>query len=372
MITSDQLAAIQDCVTNRLDPERLRARWLCAVIGDGPSTYSRSPALWNAAFRALGLDATYVALDVRRERLGDFFAALRACGGFLGVNVTVPYKIEALAYLDEIDPGAQRIGAVNTIVRDPASGRLVGFNTDGAGFVESILTPQPGRTRPFVESLDGARILLIGAGGSARALAFHLSDRLGEGELVIANRTESQARALAGDIRGTGRRARAIDESGIADFAPHADLIVNATTKGQSGLRKLPDGRLVDLEPYSALAPARPVPCTEAEWANPELREAWRAAARADIEANHRASRAVAGSVPPGTGFCDIIYHPEETVFLRHGRETGHRTMNGKAMIVCQAAIALRDHVCKRELAALSKADPASYRRILETMYAAW
>src|SRR5690606_1328259 len=109
------------------------------------------------------------------------------CAGFLGANVTVPHKVRVMGFLDAIDPGAGRIQAVNTIVRTP-EGKLIGYNTDGEGFLDSILKRQPDRTDPFIRSLRGMNVVLLGAGGSARAVAFHLTDEMRDGRLVICNR----------------------------------------------------------------------------------------------------------------------------------------------------------------------------------------
>ena len=101
-------------------------------------------------------------------------------------------------------------------------------------------------------------VLLLGAGGSARAVAFHVADRLGKGRLLISNRTSEHAVSLAADINKNGGNADPITESAIANFAPTVGLIINSTTKGQGGLRKLANDQTTTLEPYSALAPANP------------------------------------------------------------------------------------------------------------------
>jgi shikimate dehydrogenase len=256
-------------------------------------------------------------------------------------------------YLDELDSGAARIRAVNTIVRTQA-GRLVGYNTDGAGFVASILKPQPGLTKSFIDSLDGTDVLLLGAGGSARAVAFHVSELLNSGKLVICNRTLDHARALADDLRAAGFHALIIGEDELPRWAPEVRLIVNSTTKGQGGISWL--------EPYSALAPAS---ATASGAANPQ-------ATMTDIRKNNERSLALASAIPGAVRFYDLIYHPEETVFLRHARVTGHESMNGKAMIVCQAALAFFDHVCKGELRARGLDRPATLDRLIEIMSQAW
>jgi len=370
-MTSSNIAALQKCVSNTLDGSAIGENLIAGVIGDAPSHYSKSPRLWNAAFRHLAMNATYLPFDVDDAQVGNLLAALKDSDGFLGINVTVPHKLRVMDYLDELDPGAEKIGAVNTIVRS-ADGRLIGYNTDGEGFIESILTRQPDRTQSFTPSLKGMNVLLLGAGGSARAVAFHLADLLNGGELIICNRTLEHASSLAAEVQKTGGHAVAIGESKLTAHAPKAGLIVNCTIKGQGGVRKLPNGAAVMLERYSSLAPAHPSQFPEAVSTETNADAKRRAAAAQDIDANNLASMALARCIPSETRFYDLIYHPEETVFLRHGRLTGHPTMNGKSMIINQAVIAFCKRICNAELQARGIDTPETRKQILEVMYQAW
>src|SRR5919202_1395297 len=106
-------------LTNRLDQGVAQAQWLSGLLGEHPSSYSRSPALWNAAYRELSLDAAYAAFDVPPDKLGAFVQGLRLSPRILGINVTVPYKQALLPFLDELDPMARTIGATNCVVRTP-------------------------------------------------------------------------------------------------------------------------------------------------------------------------------------------------------------------------------------------------------------
>jgi shikimate dehydrogenase len=371
MTSRKQIAAVQSCLGNPIDASLIGDKQIAGIVGDAPSFYSKSPALWNAAFDHLGINGIYLPFDVAEPRLGELIATLKGLDNFLGINVTVPHKIRIMDFLDEIDPGAKRVQAVNTIVRT-SSGKLVGCNTDGAGFIESLLTPLPGETEPFVTSLAKTDVLLLGAGGSARALAFELSDRLDEGQLVIANRNLDHAMSLAAEIQKNNRRVKAIDESEIGDWARKVGLIVNSTTKGQGGLRKLPNGKVTTLEPYSALVSAYPAPISQSDFDNPQARQKWLRAAQADIDANNQASMILAQRIPEKVRFYDLIYHPEETVFLRHGRLSDHLTKNGRAMIIFQAAIALCKHLCKQHLRESGKDNAATYRAVCEVMAASW
>ncbi len=371
MTIEDNLRAIQNCVTNRLAQTDLGNNRIAGIIGDGPSHYSKSPALWNAGFGHFGINAVYLPFDIDGSRLPDLVSALRSCDRFIGMNVTVPHKMRVMDFLDELDPASQRIRAVNTVVRTSA-GRLLGFNTDGEGFIQSISKPQPGQPQRFVESLEGRDVLLLGAGGSARAVAFHLSDHLEDGRLVISNRTLEHAASLAAEIQKLGRNALAISEAEVAAWAPKAGLVVNSTTKGQGGLRRLSYNEVTDLEPFSSLAPSSAPVLRGFSGSEVAARQRWRELASHAIDANLKISMAIAAAVPKGVGFYDLIYHPEESVFLSHGRFTGHPTMNGKAMIVNQAAIAFCKRICSAELKARRLDTPETEQRLLEIMYNAW
>jgi shikimate dehydrogenase len=325
MTSRKQIATIQSCISNSIDASRLGGKSIAGIVGDAPSFYSKSPALWNAAFDHLGINAIYLPFDVDEPRLGELVATLKGLDNVLGINVTVPHKIRIMDFLDEIEAEAKRLQAVNTIVRN-SSGKLVGYNTD---------------------RLDG-------------------------GQLIIANRSLDHAMSLASDIQKNGRKVKAIDESEIGDWARRVGLIVNSTTKGQGGVRKSPSGKLTTLEAYSALAPAHPASISQADFDNPQTQQNWLRAAQADIDANNHASMALAQTIPEDVRFYDLVYHPEETVFLRHGRVTGHPIKNGKGMIVCQAAIALCRHVCKQHLIESGKDDPATYRAVCQLMSANW
>ena len=371
MATPNDIARIQSCINNKLDRDVIGKNQIAGIIGDAPSHYAKSPSLWNAAFRALNMEAIYLPFDVDEPRLLELVYALRESDQVMGCNVTVPYKVKIMEYLDGLDKKAEQIKAVNTVVRTK-DGRLIGYNTDGKGFLESILAPQPGQERPFEKSLRGMDVLTIGAGGAARAVAFLLAESVGNGQLQICNRTPEIARYLAEEIKKVFGNASAIKEEDIREQAPKVGLIVNCSIKGQGGIRKSSDGKITILEPYSALAPANPAFIPATEYGRPEFYRAWLSASLSDIEANNRASWSLVLSVPPNVGFCDLIYFPTETVFLRHGRLSGHRTLNGKGMIVAQAADALFDKICREYLQKLGIHNPKTYKSLFELMYEAW
>lgn len=255
------------------------------VIGD-PIAQSKSPAIHNFWLGKLGIDAEYRATLVSAAGLADYFSARRADPDWRGCNITMPHKQAALAHLDQIDPLAARIGAVNTVVRG-ADGRLTGFNTDVAGFLEP-LQPLLAQTQLY----RMARIL--GAGGAARAIVAALADA--HFTLVLAARDPAKARALLDELAPKGEHhvVELAHFAATTDFAfddrdQLLDLVVNASPLGMDG--------------------------------QPPL----------DFDFSH---------VPPGSVVYDIVTHPLETPLLAQARENGFATIDGLAMLIGQAAAA--------------------------------
>jgi shikimate dehydrogenase len=183
-----------------------------------PVSHSLSPAIHNAAFKALGLPHKYSLRDVTPEKLTEAVGSLRGESA-LGANVTVPHKENAMRLVDELGEEARAIGAVNTIVRKGS--RLLGHNTDAYGFERAMdAVPAPGR------------VLLLGAGGAARA-CLHVLLRLGH-DVAVTNRTRSRADELAHVMVVDGRRARVVDWP-VAGDVLDADVAVNATSLGLHG-----------------------------------------------------------------------------------------------------------------------------------------
>lgn len=195
------------------------------IIGH-PVAHSLSPLIHQHWAAQLGLDCAYHLLDTPKSALREQVAALRA-QPWRGANVTVPYKQAVLPLLDAIDPQAARIGAVNTILRE--EGRLTGFNTDAAGFLENLQQSAP---QPLANYL--AQVVILGAGGAARAVAFALHDA-GARHITCINRSPEPAQALAQAI-GHGSAPWAQRESALAS----ATLLVNTTSLGMRGKPALP------------------------------------------------------------------------------------------------------------------------------------
>jgi shikimate dehydrogenase len=201
-----------------------RTRVVC-VIGD-PITHSLSPAMHNAAFRHLGLDYAYVAFHVRPPQLKAAVAGFRALH-IAGVNVTVPHKEKILPLLDAVSSTSRRTGAVNTVIN--RDGRLHGENTDAFGFRRALTE--------FGVELRGARVVVIGAGGAARAVLVALADARAA-EVRLFNRTIGRARRLA-RLAAPGSMELAttpLVELRRADLGDVA-LVVNTTSLGLKGQR---------------------------------------------------------------------------------------------------------------------------------------
>ena len=189
---------------------------LAAVIGD-PIRHSLSPTIFNAAFAEIGLDWAFLAFEVAGDATAAALDAVRVLG-LAGLSVTMPHKTETARLVDELSDAAQVLGAVNCVARD--GDRLVGHNTDGAGFVASLVGDA---------GFDpaGQRCVVLGAGGAARAVVLALAEA-GASEVIVVNRTPERAAA-------TARLAGAAGRVGAVADAADAALVVNATSVGMGG-----------------------------------------------------------------------------------------------------------------------------------------
>ncbi|MDU0202249.1 shikimate dehydrogenase [Paenibacillus sp. MAH-36] len=250
---------------------------LYGVFGD-PIRHSRSPIMLNRAFQEADINAVYAAFHVRPDELGDAVRGIRALG-YRGINVTIPHKVEVMQYLDEIDEGARIVGAVNTIVNE--NGKLIGYNTDGIGYVRSL------KEETGID-LKGKSVLVLGAGGAARGVAYALAKE-GAGCIYIANRTKERALELADTISAyTKTIGLGLDE--IANVVDEVEFVLNTTSAG--------------MHPNTEELPM-PV----------EL-----------LKEHHLVS--------------DLIYNPRITRFLREAEAKGARIHGGLGMFIYQGAFA--------------------------------
>jgi len=214
-----------------MNPEKTSTTFIRAGVMGWPVDHSLSPKVHGFWLREYGLKGEYIRIPVAPE---DFLAKLRALktDGFAGCNVTVPHKEAALAGVDEVDPQALRIGAVNTIkVRE--DGSLFGFNTDGFGFLENLSQGYAG--------FDASRgpAVVLGAGGAARAVVVSLLDA-GAPEVRLINRTRERAEHLARELKNLGLKNITVGDWDERDnLLSEAALLVNTTTLGMQGQRPL-------------------------------------------------------------------------------------------------------------------------------------
>jgi shikimate dehydrogenase len=252
---------------------------LCAVIGN-PIAHSMSPAIHNAAFQALGLDYVYVAFRV--EDAAAALAGMRALESFRGMSVTIPHKIVAMETVDVLSDRDRRIGSINTVINE--GGRLVGLGTDGPGALKALKDAEV--------SLDGARVLMLGAGGAARAVAFTLAAEAGLGSLVLMDIDTEVLEELVADLReGSGAviEGQTSTEATVAAEVPRADLVINCSPVG---MHPREDATLVP----AAL-----------------MRE--------------------------GQAYFDIVYNPLKTRLLKDAEAKGLKTIPGVEMFVNQAVL---------------------------------
>ncbi len=259
------------------------------VIGD-PVLHSKSPAIHAAMLAELGLDVPYDAHVVRRGELPRYLNWARE-NGVTGFNATMPHKEDLIPLLDEIDPAAKLVGAVNTVCL--RNGRWVGFNTDGGGAVAALKDGL---------GLDpaGLTVTLLGAGGAAKAVALALY-QAGAGRVFVCNRTLSRAGELCARDSGGVLRPRGFAPEMLRALCRDSALLVNCTNLGMEGCH----GQFEDFSFLDALA--------------------------------------------PDAGVFDLIYHPAETELLARACRRGLRTLNGLPMLVNQAVLAL-EHFLGRPL----------------------
>ncbi len=195
---------------------------LVGVFG-APIKHTASPAMHNAAFEALKMNWAYLAFHVDPQSLRAALQGARDMG-LAGLNLTVPHKILALECVDEIDPEANKLGAVNTVAIE--KGKLRGFNTDGYGFLKAI-------KEEFNLSLRGKRVLVLGAGGAGRGIAVKCALD-GAARVIVANRTLAKIEPIAREIRNTKSEflPLALTADEIRRVIHEVDLLVNATSVG--------------------------------------------------------------------------------------------------------------------------------------------
>ena len=239
-----------------------------------PVSHSRSPDIHNHWIAQHGLRGSYVLLPVAPQNLAQALRALPVLG-FSGCNLTIPHKVAAMSLVDRVDPVAQRIGAINTVVVQQ-DGSLAGFNTDAYGYLHSLMAEAP------QWSPDDGPVTVIGAGGAARAVVVALADK-GVREIRVCNRSPDKALALAHEF---GPVVVAVPWAQRHDALEGAALLINTTSQGMGG--QPPLDLLLDALPLHALV-------------------------------------------------SDLVYVPLQTPLLLAAQARGHRTVGGLGMLLHQA-----------------------------------
>jgi len=249
-----------------------------------PISHTLSPLMHDTAIKGCGLDYSYTPFSVSPENLSKGVEAIRTLD-FKGINVTIPHKENIIPYLDRLDSEAKLIGAVNTVVSE--DGALVGYNTDGAGFIESFKAEVGFSPRD-------KKVILFGAGGAAKGIATSLLSE-GVSSLLIVNRSESKGLSLAYKLKttfGVGVEVQAISLSELSDSQlKSADILINSTSVGMENSV----GGLFD---YDIISERQIV--------------------------------------------CDIVYRPILTPLLKAAQLKGSKTVGGLGMLIYQGALSFK------------------------------
>lgn len=251
---------------------------MAGVMG-WPVSHSRSPLIHNHWIKTYGLHGSYGLFPVKPENLQQALQGLSALG-LAGCNITIPHKVEAMQYMDWVDPHAQKVGAINTVVVQK-DGSLHGFNNDGFGYLQSLKEVKNDWRA------DTGPVVVLGAGGASRAILVALLEQ-GATEIRLLNRTFDKAQALAHEF---GPAIHALPWSSRHEALADAALLINTTSQGMQGTAEL-ELNLDDL-PTTALV-------------------------------------------------SDIIYTPLSTPLLDQARQRGHTTVNGLGMLIHQARPAFK------------------------------
>jgi shikimate dehydrogenase len=255
---------------------------LVGVFGH-PVAENPTIVMQEAAFRQLNLNWRYLTIEVRPEYLADAMQGLRAFN-MRGINLTIPHKVSVLPYLDEISSAAKLMGAVNTVINK--NNRLLGENTDGKGFLRSLV--EEAGVNP-----SGKRVVLIGAGGAARAIAVELA-LAGASEITVLNRSAPRGQDLVALLNTkTGVTADFVLWDKEYFVPADCDVLINATSIGLS-----PDTNVKPRLVYSSLLDSMVV--------------------------------------------CDVVPNPPNTLFLSEAQQRGARTLDGLGMLVYQGAIGFK------------------------------
>ncbi len=271
---------------------------------------AKTPVMWNAVYEKWGIDCGNIMLVGDTANIPKIFELLKEDTSYLGGGMGVGFKDKAPVELDKLDSLAQQIGSVNFVLKNE-SGKLVGYNTDGEGYAVSLeeVFNKKG------EELVGKKIVVLGAGGTGRAIVFALAKK--GASIVILNRTEEKAKELAESITDyfnlDDGKIRFGGEDKITEEIDGADVILNVSTKGASG----------SLQDYSPLAPAK----------MPTSKE--------NIKENAEKAKKILDTLQKGVIISDIVLREGPTPFLASAQKAGFEVLDGIPMVVNQGVEAL-------------------------------
>lgn len=266
-------------------PRENKPNYLAELVGVFGHPVAENPTvvMQEAAFKELGLNWRYLTIEVFPEDLADAMRGLRVFN-MRGINLTIPHKVEVLKYLDEVASDAQLMGAVNTVRRDRQ--RLIGENTDGKGFLRSLVEDAH-------QDPDGKRVVVLGAGGAARAISVELA-LAGTRHIMVVNRSAKRGRELTALLNDkTPVEALFVQWEAKYEVPPETDILVNATSIGL-----FPDIHAKPPINYDSISERMTV--------------------------------------------CDVIPNPPHTPFLKEAEVRGAKTLDGLGMLVYQGAIGFR------------------------------
>ena len=316
---------------NLIERENSRSSYILLFGGKETPQYTKSPAMWNAALNLIGMEGAKYEVAPFEDDQGVARAIdlLKGSPIYLGGNVTQPFKETAFKRIfevGELDDFAKKAESINTIVS--RIGLIKGYNTDGPAEIKNL--------RSIVDKFSGLRVLVLGAGGAAKGIIPALLAE-GASRVVIANRTKESAEYIARRMKGfyPDSEIAAIDDSELAAYATSGefDLILNTTSVGQ---------KKKETEGYSPLASTS----LSLEENNGQSRKLFEQIARAN----------------PNTKISDLIYEPAQSPFLAQAEKSGLKTLNGKMMLVYQAADAFE----------LVVGHEVGYDKLVETMERAY
>jgi len=325
LISGHVITLAKKPVNNAVDFSFEKSHTLSFVEDDYPA---KTPIMWNAVYSTFDLSYSQAMFVSATEHITEIFDALRRDEHYKGGGLGVGFKDEAVAYLDEVDQMARKIGAVNVVVKNDR-GELVGYNTDGIGYAESLAEFFLQRD----ENLSGKKVVLIGSGGTANAIAFALSLR--KMRVVILNRTVEKAETLAKRINAhfgfsKDESVRFGGENEILKEVVDADVVLNVSTKGSAG----------HLEKYLPLA------------------ETLLPATAENIAMNHEQSAKVFEKIPAHALISDVILGKGDTPFIAIAKEKNFNTLNGIPMVINQGVEAMwLVHGTQLEARGISKID---------------